>query len=53
MFLTILSAIALTAGGAMTVNSLSAEDVASDAQQPVVEVAPIHQEDQIPGELGW
>ena len=53
MFLTVLSAIALAAGGTMTVNSLSAEDVASDVQEPVVEVAPIQQEDQIPGELGW
>ena len=53
MFLTVLSAIALTMGGAMTVNSLNAEDAASAVQEPVVEVAPIQQQDAVPGELGW
>ena len=53
MFLTVLSAIALTMGGAMTVDSLNAEAVAAEAQEPVVEVAPIQQEIEVPGELGW
>ena len=54
MFLTVLSAIALAAGGSMTVNSLSAEDgAATDVREPVVDVAPIQQQDQVPGELGW
>ena len=53
MFLTVLSAIALTVGGAMTATSLSNDEVAANSQDPVVEVAPIQQEDQVPGELGW
>lgn len=55
MFLTVLSAIALTVGGVMTVQGLNDEALsASQETDPVVEVAPIQQEDAgQPGELGW
>lgn len=54
MLLTVLSAIALTVGGAMTANALNAEEIAAaESVQPVVEVAPIQQHSIEPGELGW
>ena len=55
MLLTVLSAVALTVGGVMTVQGLNDEALsASQETDPVVEVAPIQQEDaKQPGELGW
>ena len=55
MFLAVLSAVALTVGGVMTVQGLNDEALsASQETDPVVEVAPIQQEDaEQPGELGW
>jgi hypothetical protein len=54
MFLTVLSAIALTVGGAMTVHQLNEENLtASQEPLPVVEIAPIQQEIRETGELGW
>ena len=55
MLLTVLSAVALTVGGVMTAQGLNDEALgASEETAPVVEVAPI-QQDEIsgPGELGW
>ena len=55
MFLTVLSAIALSVGGVMTVQGLNDEALsASQETDPVVEVAPIQQEEvSQPSELGW
>jgi hypothetical protein len=55
MFLTVLSAIALTVGGVMTVQGLNDEALsASQETNPVVEVAPIQQQETAePGELSW
>ena len=55
MLLTVLSAVALTVGGVMTVQGLNDEALnASQESAPVVEVAPIQQEEVTrPGELGW
>ena len=55
MLLTVLSAVALTVGGVMTAQGLNDEALgASQETAPVVEVAPIQQEDTTePGELGW
>ena len=55
MLLTVLSAVALTVGGVMTVQGLNDEALsASQEAAPVVEVAQIQQDDAAePGELGW
>ncbi len=55
MLLTVLSAVALTVGGVMTAQGLNDEALgASQETAPVVEVAPIQQEQVTePGELGW
>jgi hypothetical protein len=55
MLLTVLSAVALTVGGVMTVQGLNDEALsASQETTPVVDVAPIQQEEITqPGELGW
>ena len=55
MLLTVLSAVALTVGGVMTVQGLNDEALsASQESAPVVEVAPIQQEEASqPAELGW
>ena len=53
MFLTVLSAIALTVGSAMTIQDVNEEQLAAAQQQePVVEVAPLQQDVSIEGELG-
>ena len=52
MFLAVLSAIAITAGATMAVNDLQDEQL-NATQEPVVEVAPIQQDDGSAGELGW
>lgn len=55
MLLTVLSAIALTVGGVMTVQGLNDDELSGSQQvDPVVEVAPIQQQEiGQPGELGW
>jgi len=55
MFLTVLSAIALTVGSAMTIHDLNTEKAlaAEEQQAPVVEVAPVQPAQSQQGELGW
>ncbi len=55
MFLTVLSAIALTVGSAMTLHDLNSEKalIAQDQQEPIVEVAPVQPADGQSSDIGW
>lgn len=54
MFLTVLSAIALTVGSAMTIQDVNEEQLsAAQQQEPVVDVAPLQEDVTNEGGLGW
>ena len=54
MFLTLVSAIALTVGSATTLNDLARDPQSLEyGAEPLVEVAPVQDDDPVESEIGW